>query len=522
MDSIADLVFMMRDKGVRVWSEQGQVRYRSLSRTPDPQDIELLKARKAEIVSFFEEAASCSCEAEPKLLPRLPSDEIPLTFTQRSFWQLLDLDRKPSVLMACWPTRISGPLNIEALRSSVAMLVRRHESLRTRIVLVNGVPKQQIDDSRDYGLSVIDLSRHQDEERTAELDRLVKKTAWAPVDLAVDPLFVAKLYRLGPDEHVLVIAMDHLIEDGATGSILRRELWGLYQQSVASGPLSLPRIPIQFADYAVWLQKCDRFWIEKHGGYWSRRLAGARRLRLFADDSGLNPMGSKWGSLKVLLGKYLIASLRELSRQEQTTLSLTVLTAYAATLMRWSDTKDVVIPVITVARPFSELSNTVGFFGAALFLRMEMWGTESLRELLARVTTEHSTACVHHDFGRIAAQSPQLEVVLNPAFNWFPEEFDWSLEEHIHCEAHGMTHQIRIQPMPTPFENPPDEFDLDVDSELGLGFFDSQEEVRGFIGYRADRVSAKSVERFETTFRLYLEALVKSPDTLVTAIPYLK
>lgn len=452
-------------------------------------------------------------------MPRQAADEIPFTFTQRSWWSVADLDRKPSYL-TCSPIRISGPLNVEALRSSIAALVRRHEALRTKIVLMDGVPKQEIDNSRDYGLRVIDLSKLLQVEQEAELKRLVKITGWGRIDISVDPLFVTSLYRLAVDEHVLVIARNHLISDGAAGIIVRRELWELYREFMTGTATLLPRIAMQFADYAVWLRKSDRYWTEKHGGYWKKHLAGALRLRTSTAERPLALPKSKWGQYDIQLGRDLVSSLREVSRQEHTIISLTVLSAYAASLMRWATTNDVVIPVVTMGRQFPEFMHTVGFFSALLYLRISIRGTESLCELLRLVTAAYSIACAHHDFGRIAASIPKPEFVVNPAFNWFPQELDWTLKEEIAFEAHGCWHHLRVTPTQAFLEYVPDElFDFESECELfGLTLFDSAVGVRGSFAYHAHRVSASAIERFGATFQLFLEAFANDPNTQVAAV----
>src|SRR5579862_5714346 len=81
----------------------------------------------------------------PPLLPRSPCNLVPLTFQQEFLWNALQKYKFPSCLLTR-SVRITGELNLPALRNSLSHIVLRHEALRTRIVVTDGVPQQKIDE----------------------------------------------------------------------------------------------------------------------------------------------------------------------------------------------------------------------------------------------------------------------------------------------------------------------------------------------------------------------------------------
>ncbi|WP_143707554.1 non-ribosomal peptide synthetase, partial [Xenorhabdus ehlersii] len=154
------------------------------------------------------------------------SQPLPLSFAQQRLWFLSQLDpaasqayHLPAVL------RLAGSLNRHALIMALDRLVARHESLRTRFVLVEGQPSQQIDPA-DIGFSLscqdlrqLDPALHID--RITELANLAAQT---PFDFAQGPLIRGQLLQLADKEHVLLLTQHHIITDGWSIGVLVREL----------------------------------------------------------------------------------------------------------------------------------------------------------------------------------------------------------------------------------------------------------------------------------------------------------
>ena len=277
MDRVADLLFALRSKGVKVWSDNGQLHCQSPKGELAPEDIERLRALKTRIIAFLQPSPAHTA-AELQLAPRPYSDRAPLTFSQRWFWSIRELGTRSSMRSVASAVRLSGRLNIEALRQCFVTLVHRHESLRTRIVALDGIPGQCIDAAPDDILEICDLTLLPSGEREIQMQRLVEQIIYEPFSVAVGPLFAARLVKLETCNHLLVVAMDHMISDGASVGILLREILTLYEQFIHERPLSLPIMSIQFADYAVWQHETQLSWTQKHAAYWMQRLAGAQSV----------------------------------------------------------------------------------------------------------------------------------------------------------------------------------------------------------------------------------------------------
>jgi hypothetical protein len=157
------------------------------------------------------------------------------------------------------------------------------------------------------------------------------------------------------------------------------------------------------------------------------------------------------------------------------------------------------------------VGEAIGFFGAALFLRVALYESDSLSDLVQRVKAEYAQALQHHDFGRIAAGSPMPRFVLNPPFNWFPEEMDWNYRGFVPAEREGVSFGLDVRPFPCDVK-----FPMDWETaEMGLAFFESERLVHGQIGYRVGRTSATVVRKLAYTLRSIVAQLVRDGDVAV-------
>ena len=197
--------------------------------------------------------------------------------------------------------RITGPLDQGALKRSVSELVRRHESLRTTFVAIDGTPHQVIARDLDLSLDAHDLTGFPSSHRQAELERRALEDARRPFDLARGPLARVSLLRLGDAEHVVLLTMHHLITDGWSLSIAASELVTLYESDRRGSSSSIPLPPIQYADFARWQR--DQFesgaW-QSQIDRWRNRLAGVPPLEL-PTDRPRPPIRSARGALHPLV-----------------------------------------------------------------------------------------------------------------------------------------------------------------------------------------------------------------------------
>ena len=139
---------------------------------------------------------------------------------------------------------------------------------------------------------------------------------------------------------MLLVGMHHIVSDGWSMGVFWRELGALYGAFSRGEPSPLAELPIQYADYALW----QRRWLtgevlEEQLGYWKEQLAELPALEL-PTDHPRPPVQTHRGARRSLtLPESLTQALKELSRQEGTTLFMVLLGAFQVLLSRYSGRK---------------------------------------------------------------------------------------------------------------------------------------------------------------------------------------
>ena len=176
----------------------------------------------------------------------------PMSFSQQRLWFLDQLEPNSASYNIPAALRLTGRLNVEALKQSLNEIVARHEVLRTTFATMDEEPVQVVAPMQEGDLSVVNLEPLPAEERETTVQRLADEEAQRPFDLRHGPLLRVTLLRLSDESHVLLVTMHHIISDGWSMGIFTNEVVTLYDAFAQNKPSPLPELPIQYADFAEW------------------------------------------------------------------------------------------------------------------------------------------------------------------------------------------------------------------------------------------------------------------------------
>ena len=282
--------------------------------------------------------------------------------------------------------RYRGPLDVVALERALAEIVRRHEPLRTTFEVRDGRPVQVIASPAAVALPVRDLTALAAEEQEAELDRALAQAA-RPFDLVTGPMFQAALYRLGEDDHVLILRTHHSVYDDWSVGVFRRELSTLYATFLGGGQPSLEQLPLSFSDFAR-AQRRRLAGVEgaRQLSYWKRRLEGAPLALQLPIGDPERPPGSPQPSaapVAVELPPELHAGVRALARRQKATVFMTLLAAFQVLVHRWTGKLDLLLSSVVANRNRRELEGLIGCFSKKILLRLTASGDPTFAEVLA-------------------------------------------------------------------------------------------------------------------------------------------
>lgn len=506
MDGVAGVLAAVCSKGAQVWCENGELRYRARKGVLTPEDVAMLHGSRNEILAFAQRLGG---HIEPTLRPRARTGPVPLTYSQLARWQGGQLLTRSSIRHLASVTRLHGKLDISALQRSFDEVVGRHEALRTRIVAINSEPFQEIDESGDCALRLDDLTRTACSARDSEVRRLIDESILEPVRTDIGPLLTVRLIKTGEDEHVLIIAKEHLIGDGYSLSLLLNEVLAIYRRTVSGGGPALPAIALQFGDYAVWQRLKEPLWSKLHEADW-RELERCSPLVFPGGEQHQRSDRSGWGTLHLRIGRELKMQLCEWCRENQTTLVMSVFTAYVATLLRWCGASAGVIRYETDGRPSPQLENTIGFFAAPIYLRVSIAAADSFIDLLKRTTEEYCRAHERADFLYLEARAPESPIVKSPFFNWIPRASGSAA-----AASDDPGQPLRCSTIA--FDNPMFK-DSEMDMEPALLVFDGAEDITADLIFPSYRFSAETMARFGRNFLGFVKGLLEAPMQCVPRV----
>ncbi len=386
-----------------------------------PELRQQLASRKPELMALLAQAPRQSVPDAESIHAESLDGDLPLSYAQQRMWLLQEIDAADGAYNIPVAARVTGPLDVDLLKACLDRIVRRHAALRTVVDARRGRPVARVVDAAPVDLPVTDLSERSEMQREQEVERIRREEALREFDLAHGPLLAARVLRLGPQEHVLLITLHHIVCDGWSLGVLLRELGELYGAAVEGRQASLPDLAIQYPDYARW--QADWLAGERLSGqleYWREALRGDLPV-LELPTRGPRPAVQTFcgGVHRVELSADLVASVERLGRAEGGTLFMVLLAAYAAVLSRYSGQQDVVVGTPIAGRTRPELEGLIGLFVNTLALRMDVSGGPTLRELLGRARTVAMDAYAHQDapFEKLVeVLQPQRDMSRSPLF----------------------------------------------------------------------------------------------------------
>lgn len=410
---IQELLSDLLISGVKLWVDDGRLRFSAPKGVMTPELQTKLRVYKAEIIDYLQKAQHDSAGSQSIQIverPRL----IPLSFSQQRQWVEEQLQPGNTANNLFFAFHLSGPLNAAVLEAALQQIVSRHEILRTTFKLVDSQPCQIIAPEVSIHLPVVDVPT----KSSTEVKRLAHEEAQRPFDLSSGPLLRCVLLHLSETEHILLLTMHHIISDGWSIGVLFREIVLFSQAYIAGKPSPLPELPLQYADFSVWQRNClHGDTLRTQMAYWKTQLDGAVSLLDLPTDRIRPAIQTHRGArLSFALSRELSDDLQKISHQEDVTLFMILLAAFQSLLACYSQQAAIAVGVPVANRNQAELEGLIGFFANTLVLRTDLSGNPDFREIIQRVHKVCIGAYDHPDmpFEKLI---DELQIEYNPSHN---------------------------------------------------------------------------------------------------------
>lgn len=460
----------------------------------------------SELASFIDAANQKSYQP----IPTVPdADCYELSHAQRRLWTIDKLESSSSAYNMAASMLIVGEFDADAFVRAVQTVHKRHETLRTTFVAIDGIPKQLINSKMEPDVTKVDLSSDDNPEQAARDS--FQAEASKHFDLATGPLYRIRLLKLDEERTVLSFIIHHIISDVWSLGVMASELSKCYNNFAKNIDEDLPLLSIQYRDFAAWQNDIlASETIEPSRQYWLEKLAGPLPLLDLPADFPRPPVKSyAGGTVNSMFNRELTQKLNDLSAESDASLFATLIALVRVLVYRYTGQEDLVIGSPIAGRVHPDLESQIGFFINTLALRDQVDAEKSFVELLAKVMKTNTAAFDHQGFPfdslvdelkipRDVSRSPvfDLMVVLQNT-----EQASFSLNNATVTEFER-------------FESV-SKFDLD------FVFTEQGGQLEMLIEYNADIFSRTTVERFSEHLIRLSEAVVNDPTSAVCTLPLL-
>jgi amino acid adenylation domain-containing protein len=323
-----------------------------------------------------------------------------LSYSQKRLWFLHSLDpTNLSYHMPGW-LRFSHLVNMEVLQRSLSGLFTRHESFRTGIKKIREQPVQFIRERVEIPLRAIDISGLAEDEKQQKTGEMIKQITAQSFDLENPPLFRSVLIKLGDEAFLFVYNMHHIISDGWSMGIVRREFHRLYNEYAKGNQWDPEPVPYQYKDFAAWhnQQIWDSELRRTALRYWKKVIeTGLPVLKLPYYYSG-SPEDKSGASYRCTIDQNSTEKLHQLAKDNHTTMSALLFTLYNLLFAYLSGQKEIVTTIISAGRGHSSLDMVVGYFINPVFVKIYVDLRGDFEELLSAINRQVLEALQHQNY----------------------------------------------------------------------------------------------------------------------------
>ncbi|MFK3865835.1 amino acid adenylation domain-containing protein [Pseudoalteromonas rhizosphaerae] len=326
------------------------------------------------------------------------SDMAPASYSQQRMWFIDKLQGQSIEYNLPLLFKVSGRLNIDVIRATGAQILHRQQVLQSRFIERDGVIYQTTGGESTLPVIEYDLQHLDAGGQELQVAELISEGVTYRFNLESDLPIRVTAITLSVDSAMLLFNVHHIVADGWSLEVLANEFCSLYRANVTGETLHLPKLPVQYHDYAHW----QRTYMQsdaasKQLAYWQTQLhelPAVHSLPLKEARPAIkqNVAGVVTGHIDEITGERL----HTIAKEHDLTTFMLLHSVLAILISRHSGSNDVVIGIPVANRTQVELESLVGLFVNTLVLRLNT-EPQSITEYFSRVREVHSKAHANQD-----------------------------------------------------------------------------------------------------------------------------
>lgn len=310
-----------------------------------------------------------------------------------------------SLVIIAW--RVTGEIDVDALRGALDDVVERNEILRTEVVRTKGDEYQRVLPATPADVVVVDLPADDPRPRDERADEFINQTEYSKLHISQLPHIRAVVGRFDERDAVLVLLTHHTASDGWSMQVLIREVAAYYAERTGGGAANLPE-PVQYREFSEWQQKnLASETADRSRAFWRDKMAGAQLSTLVMDQPAGVPYG--YSVYRFLFPAELSAPAQNLAKALRASPFMVFLAAFNVLWYKRTGSTDIVSSTFTAGRVEPRFAEVVGPFFNYMPLRIELSERGSFADVITRTRTTCLEAFAHElPYSHVSAEAPDL------------------------------------------------------------------------------------------------------------------
>lgn len=462
------------------------------------------------------ENRSQSGNASFEMIPVVPeAPHYELSHAQKRLWIQDSIGENQTNYIIPNATVINEAIDENAFAKALEVLVSRHEILRTTFKLVDGVPRQIINDSRaGFSLSCIDMQH--DERKHEAIQEMAVREAMLPFNLNQDPLLRAKLIRVEPSKYIFLYTLHHIVSDGWSMDVILREFFLLYDAYSKGKAHMLTPLRIQYKDFAAWQNmRLQNNQLDPSGIYWRNQLADASfSISLTTDQPRLqDKMQIHVNVLTATLPDSVKKNLKFYAQKNGVSNFVVLLAASKIVLFNNSSQRDIIVGSPVAGRRHPELENQIGFYLNMLPIRTILNADQRSSDYISKMQQTVLDAFEHQDypfdlmidqFGLKKEKGRQ---------HFFDVEVDYHQFDHLQLDNRINFQNLKVNAFKTDVEN-----HAEGKFDLAFLFEESKTSIDVHLTYNKDLFNSTSAKKMINHLEIVLSQLLHDPLIRISEI----
>ena len=454
------------------------------------------------------QVASGTAPAAQPIVPRADQSRAPLSLMQSRLWSLEELQPGRVTYNAPSAHRLRGHLDESAFQLALQALMQRQPILRTAFRRDGNSVEQIVAPHVEVNLfPAEDLSGLAENQREAVLMERLQALTDTPFDLTQAPLFSARMFRLGENDHAFFFMPHHIIWDGWSFDILYAELSSLYRAFSQGAPSPLPPLPVSYGDFAAWhTQWLEGPQFQTQLAFWRERLAKMADIRALPTDQPRRPGMSGVGRTEwIRVPKEATDAMHEVARIADATCNMTLLALYYVLLSSMAGESDLVVGTPVRARNQTEVESVMGYFNNLLPLHITVDSKLSFIDFVRYVKCAAIESFGHPDVPLEYLQR-ELRVGAGSGAVLYQALFSFQDARQRIVDWGGLAHEQILL------------FQSGATEDLGLWFLESTKGMVGGVTYNADILQAETARLLRDRYLAMMTRVCDDPAQLITSL----